>query len=170
MKKNSVYILLILLFLNAGTIWAQQGFDKFNNQSQVETVVVTKKMFQMMANVKTDPSDKENMAYINLIKKLDVLKSYKTKNSTKALDFKNTVADYVKQNSMEELMRTSDQGATIVFYVNKGATRADIKELLMFTEGGAKSETAILNVTGNFSLDELSALTGKMQKLSGGGS
>ncbi len=167
MKKNSAYILLILLFINAGVVWAQQGFDKFNNQSQIETMVVTKKMFQMMANVKADPSDKENMAYINLIKKLDVLKSYKTKNSTKALDFKSTVADYVKTNNMDELMQKSDQGATIIFYVNKGATRTDIKELLMFTEGGGKAETAILNISGNFSLDELSALTGKM-KLSGG--
>jgi hypothetical protein len=37
-----------------------------------------------------------------------------------------------------------------------------VKELLMFIEGSGKDETVLMSLTGNFDLDELSALTEKM--------
>jgi hypothetical protein len=48
--------------------------------------------------------------------------------------------------------------------VKSGATDSQIKELLMFIEGGSKSdETVLMSLTGNFDLNEISILTDKMR-------
>ena len=67
---------------------AQDLIESFKNQPNVETVAVNKKMFQMMSNVKMDMNDKENQAYLNLIKKLDDLKLISTKNTTSSGNMK----------------------------------------------------------------------------------
>jgi hypothetical protein len=48
--------------------------------------------------------------------------------------------------------------------VKSGATDSQIKELLMFIEGGSKSdETVLMSLTGNFDLNEISIPTDKMR-------
>jgi len=48
--------------------------------------------------------------------------------------------------------------------VKSGATDSQIRELLMFIEGGSKSnETVLMSLTGNFDLNEISILTDKMR-------
>jgi hypothetical protein len=65
-------------------------------------------------------------------------------------------------------MRVNDGGKNVKIYVKSGATSSQVRELLMFIEGGTgKNETVLLSLTGNFDLDEISALTEKM-KLPGG--
>lgn len=168
MKTIIYYIALISFFLTGQKLLAQDVFDKFQKQSNIETVVVNKKMFQMMANVKMDSNDKENQAYLALIRKLDLLTTYKTKNAGKATELKTAVVQYTGSKNMDQLMTVNEKGNNIVFYVNKAATRSNINELVMFTDGAGTSETVVLILTGNFSLDEISALTSKMN-LPGGG-
>ena len=48
-------------------------------------------------------------------------------------------------------------------FVKSGATESQLKELLLFIEGSGKDESVIMSLTGNFSLEELSALTDKMK-------
>lgn len=162
MKNTKIRLACFLFLLQTAWVQAQEGFDQFVNQSQIETVVVNKKMFQMMANVKTDPSDPSNIAYVQLIKKLDVLKTFKTKNATKAAQLQTAMMDYVKKNQMEELLQTTDQGKHMIFYVNKAADRKNINEMFMWVDASSKGETSIMYITGAFALDELSALTSKM--------
>lgn len=139
---------------------AQDLIESFKNQPNVETVAVNKKMFQMMSNVKMDMNDKENQAYLNLIKKLDDLKLISTKNTTSSGKMKTYVVSYVKTNSMNELMTLSENGSTTIFYVDPNSTKESIKELLMFVSG---NETIILSLKGSFSLNELSLVTNKMK-------
>ena len=83
---------------------------------------------------------------------------------------KSTVNSYLKANPLDELMRVNDGGKNVKIYVKSGANSNQVKELLMFIEGAnAKNETVLLSLTGNFDLDEISALTEKM-KLPGGDS
>ena len=139
---------------------AQDLLQTFKNQPHVETVAVNKKMFQMMSNVKIDQNDKENQAYLNLIKKLDDLKMVSTKNSAAANKMNTFVVAYVNANTLKELMQLSENGSTTIFYVDANSNKENIKELMMFVN---VKEVAILSLKGNFSLNEVSVLTSKMK-------
>ena len=153
-------ILIIALVLVSNTFFAQSVFDKFDNQDDITTVIVNKKMFTMLSKV--DAKDKQSQQYINLIKKLDNLKVFVTANDKKSDDMKSVADKYVKSSGLEELMRIVEKGKAVKIYVKSGSTETQVKELLMFIEGSGKEESVLMSLTGNFDLDELSALTDKM--------
>ena len=153
-------ILIIALVLASNTLFAQSVFDKFDNQDDITAVIVNKKMFSMLSKV--DAKDKQSQQYINLIKKLDNLKVFVTANDKKSDDMKAVADKYIKTAGLEEMMRINEKGKTVKIYVKSGATDSQVKELLMFIEGSGKEESVLMSLTGNFDLDELSALTDKM--------
>lgn len=159
MKKIIVTFLMVLL---PSLFFAQSVFDKFDGPEEVTTVIVNKKMFQMMGDV--DAKDKESQAFLKLAKKLDNLKVFTTSNSKYAADMKATAEKYLKTAGLEELMRISDKGQNIRILVKTGATPTTIRELLMFIEGsgGKGHESVLMSLTGNFDLNEIALLTDKM--------
>lgn len=143
--------------------FGQSSFDKFDGQDDVTTVIVTKKMFQLIGNMKMDLKDKENQQYLNLVKKLDNLKVFTTTSVRTTNEMKATATQHIKTAGLEELMRISDNGKNIKIMVKSGAKESNIRELLMFIEGnGNNNETVLMSLTGNFDLDEISVLTKKM--------
>ncbi len=161
MKKS---ILLLAFVLISNLIFAQQSvFDKFDGMDDVKSVLVTKKMFQMMANVKMDANDKETQQFITLIKKLNSLKVFTTSNPKIKADLKATSEKYLVTAGLEELMRVKDGSQNIKILVKSTAKESQIKELLMFIEdNGPSNETVLMSLTGDFDLNELSVLTDKM--------
>lgn len=161
MKKS---ILLLTFVLISNLIFAQQSvFDKFDGMDDVKSVLVTKKMFQMMANVKMDANDKETQQFITLIKKLNSLKVFTTSNPKIKADLKATSEKYLVTAGLEELMRVKDGSQNIKILVKSTAKESQIKELLMFIEdNGPSNETVLMSLTGDFDLNELSVLTDKM--------
>lgn len=158
-------ILSIVLVLTANTFFAQTVFDKFDGQEDVTAVIVNKKMFSLLS--KMEVKDKETQQYVNLIKKLDNLKVFVTSSDKRGDEMKAVSDKYIKTSALEELMRINEKGKSVKIYVKSGASDSQIKELLMFVEGGGKEESVLMSLTGNFDLDELSLLTDKM-KLPGG--
>ena len=165
MKK---FIITLLLAVLPSIFFAQTtAFDKFEKDG-VDAVIVNKKMFELMGNVKMDPKDKTAQQYLNLIKKLDNLKVFTTTSPKIVNEMKGTVDGYLKKYPLEELMRMNEGTRTVKIYVKSGATSSIVKELLMFMEGGsAKESTVLMSLTGNFDLSEISFLTDYM-KLPGG--
>lgn len=160
MKKN---ILIIAIILVSNVFFAQTAFDKFDGQDGITTIIVNKKMFQMMASVKVDANDKETQQYLNLIRKLDNLKVYTTTSPKYAADMKLSAEAYMKSAGLEELMRVNDNGKNVRIMVKSGAD-SQVKELLMFIDkGGKQNETVLMSLTGNFDLNEISILTDKMK-------
>lgn len=159
--KNFI-ITLVFAFVTT-TFYAQSAFDKFDGQDDVTSVIVNKKMFDLMSKVKVDTSDKEMKQYINLIKKLDYLKVFTTKSSHVEAEMKAAADKYIKTAGLEELMRINDAGRNVKILVKSGATDSQVKELLMFIDGAKNQETVLLSLTGNFDLNEISVLTDKMQ-------
>ncbi|RZJ34176.1 MAG: DUF4252 domain-containing protein [Flavobacterium sp.] len=156
MKKLIITIALALL---PSLFFAQAAFDKYDGQDDVTSVIVNKKMFQMMGNVK----NKESQQYLDLIKKLDNLKVFTTESSRVTADMKGTAEKYIKSAGLEELMRVNDKNQNIKIMVKSGASDTQVRELLMFIEGSGKgNETVLMSLTGNFDLNEISALTDKM--------
>lgn len=156
--RNRILIIALVLFTN--TFFAQSVFDKFDNQDDITAIIVNKKMFSMLSKV--DPKDKESQQYLNLIKKLDNLKVFVTASDKKSDDMKAVADKYIKTVGLDELMRINEKGKNVKIYVKSGATESEIKELLMFIEGSGKVESVLMSLTGNFNLEELSALTDKM--------
>ncbi len=156
---------LVIAFLWVSTVsFAQAAFDKFDDKEGVTSVVVTKKMFEMMSKVKVDAKDKDTQQYLNLLKKLENLRVFSTANVKVGADMKATVNNYLKSNPLEELMRVNNEGRNVKIYIKSGANENLVKELLMLVEGANMKDanTIVLSLIGNFSLDEISMLTEKM--------
>lgn len=160
MKK--VFLALVFLLV-ANPIFAQGAFDKFDGQDDVTSVIVNKKMFEMMSKVKIDASDKEMQQYHHLIKKLDNLKVFTTKSTRVEAEMKATADRYIKSANLEELMRVNDNGRNIKILVKSGVKDTQIRELLMFINGGKGEDSVLMSLTGNFDLNEISVLTDKMR-------
>lgn len=139
--------------------FGQTAFDKFDGKDDVTSVIVNKKMFEMMGNVK----NKESQQYLNLIKKLDNLKVFTTENSKITGEMRATAERYIKSQGLEELMRVNDKGQNIRIVVKTGAGPTKVRELLMFIEGSGKgNETVLMSLTGDFDLNDISMLTDKL--------
>ncbi|MBF00520.1 DUF4252 domain-containing protein [Flavobacterium coralii] len=157
--KKILFVLTIMMM--PVLLSAQSAFDKFDGKDGVTAVIVNKKMFELMGNVKLDAKDKEAQQYLSLVKKLDNLKVFTTTDTKAVADMRATVSSYLKKYPLEELMRVNDSGRTIKIYVKSGAKSSQVLELLMFIDGG-KDDTVLMSLTGNFDLGELSVLTDKM--------
>ena len=155
---------LTLLFAMASTVtFAQSAFDKFDGQDDVTSIIVNKKMFDLMSKVKVDASDKETQQYLSLIKKLDNLKVFTTKNAKVEGEMRLVADKYIKTAGLEELMRVNENGRNVKILVKSGTTDSQIRELLMFIEGAKNTDSVLMSLTGNFDLNEISILTDKMR-------
>ena len=163
-EKNNImimskkFILTAIIALMPTLFFGQAAFDKYDGQDDVTSVIVNKKMFQMMGNVK----NKETQQYLNLIKKLDNLKVFTTTSTRVTADMKGTAEKYIKSAGLEELMRVNDKTQNIKIMVKSGAGETQVRELLMFIEGTGKNETVLMSLTGDFDLNEISMLTDRM--------
>ena len=129
MRKLVIIALFILLpFFSQ----AQSLFDKYDGQDGVTSIIVNKKMFDLMSKVKMEASDKEAQKYLSLIKKLDNLKVFMTSSAKTTTDIKSNVEKYMQTNNLEELMRVNDAGKNVKIYVKSGSSESQVKELLMF--------------------------------------
>lgn len=157
------FLLTLVFGLVSSTFFAQTTFDKFDGQEGVTSIIVNKKMFDLMSKVKVDASDKETQQYLNLIKKLDNLKVFTTKSSRVEGEMKLVADKYIKTAGLEELMRVNENGRNVKILVKSGSTDSQIRELLMFIEGAKNDDTVLMSLTGNFDLNEISILTDKMR-------
>ncbi|WP_310555827.1 DUF4252 domain-containing protein [Flavobacterium sp.] len=161
MKK---LILIIAIALTPVLSQAQSLFDKYDGQDNVTSIIVNKKMFDLMSKVKMEASDKEAQKYLSLIKKLDNLKVFMTSSVKTSADMRANVEKYQKTSNLDELMRVNDGGKNVKIYVKSGTSDSQVKELLMFIEGvNVKgNETVLMSLTGDFDINEISTLTNKM--------
>lgn len=164
MRTSKKIMLCILMVLVSNVFFAQSVFDRFDGQDGITSIIVNKKMFQMMGSVKVDSKDKETQQYLNLMRKLDNLKVFTTSSAKFAGDMKTTADKYMKSAGLEELMRVNDNGKNVRIMVKSGSNSSQVKELLMFIEdGGKQNETVLMSLTGDFDLNEISILTDKMK-------
>lgn len=160
MKKSLV--LLVFLF-GTSPFFAQAAFDVFEGRDEITAISVNKKMFDMMSKVKVDASDKETQIYLNLIRNLEYLKVFTTKNDRLENEMETASQKYAKSNGLVELLQINENRKNIKIMVNAGATNSEIKELVLFVVGDKNEESALMSMKGNFDLNALSVLTNKMR-------
>ena len=123
---------------------AQQNFDQLDRIDQIQAVVVTPKMFDMMAKVKMDDTDKEAAHYLALIASLDQLKLYTTTDKQAAIIMKSVVDQYVVASKLSVLTAASDQEKKVSLYTKPGNTTDLVAEILLHLEGTGSQESMLL--------------------------
>ena len=168
--KKLILILTIALLPFLGN--AQTSIlNQFENDNDVTSIVVTKKVFDMMGRIKVDDAEANQM--VELVKGLKEMKLYTTFNTNKANEMKSAIDTYLKQSKLSELLRVNDKDAKVNIYVKEGRNDNHVTELLMFVNelkghGGDRDPKAvILSITGDIELDKISDLINQMN-VSGG--
>lgn len=163
MKIKKVLLTLFVAFASS-SFYGQTVFDQFDGQEEIVSVIVNKKMFELMSKVKVDPSDKETQQYLKLIQKLENLKVFSTTNSKAAREMKAVADTYIKSAALEELRKVNENGKQVTIDV-KSAGNNQLKEFLMFIvdDTNGLNRSVLMSLTGIFSLNDISILTDKMQ-------
>jgi len=160
MKK---YILIILvLFVNV-LAKAQSSFDSLETNTNVNAVVVNKKMFELMAKIKVDGNDTEAQNYLTLIKNLDYLRVLSTTDANTSSLLISTANNYLAKNPLQQQATSTNNGKNVKMYVKFIGKGDIVSELLMFIEDQKnKNNITIMTLSGNFSINSISILTDKM--------
>ena len=160
MRKELVAFLFLLV---THSFFAQTVFDQFEGIAGVDVVTINKKMFDLMSKVKLDTSDKETQQYMNLIKKIDHLKVYRTQNERISIQMRLTTEKYAKTAGLEDLISASEGGKKVKILGRQSVDETKLKELMLFVEGNKRDDTVLMTITGDFDLNEVPALTDKMK-------
>lgn len=155
-------LLLVCLSFTIGCV-AQQNFDQLDRMDQIQAVVVTPKMFDMMAKVKMDDTDKEAAHYLALIASLDQLKLYTTTDKQAAIIMKSVVDQYVVASKLNVFTATSDQDKKVSLYTKPVTTTDLVAEILLHLEGTGSQESMLFSLTGNINLDEVAFLSERLK-------
>ncbi|WP_300438894.1 DUF4252 domain-containing protein [Christiangramia sp.] len=158
--------LIITFLLSLAPMLSQsQNFEKYEDMKDVDAMVMTSKMFKMLAKVDLSENDPEAREYMKLIENLDRIQIYKSSNTNVMSQMATDVKSYLQKGSLEELMRVNEDGKNIKFYSLPGKNDNYVRELFMFLEGseGDKPMTVILSITGDIDLSQLSKLTSDLK-------
>ena len=158
-------ILTTLLVLMPVLTFGQSALDKFDGQDDVTSIVINKKMFELMSMMAVDSLDRSAHDYQELIKKIENLKVYSTTSKRATTEMKSAYKKYLKSAGLQELMRVSENGSSSVKIAVKPILGGNkIKELGMFLEGTSElNPTVLMSLTGDFDLNEVTTLTDKMK-------
>ena len=167
---------MMLLFVSM--TYAQSLFDKFEDDPNVSSVVVSKSMFNLLSKfevvVEDDPEARD---FVAMAKTIESLKVFTTFDKNVSDDMKFEVEKYLKKSNLTELMRIKDESANVQFYILPGRTDSQVKELLMFVNGfdtkamdlnlningkQRNLESVLLSLVGDIDLDKISSLIAKM--------
>jgi len=159
MKRTFIALALIL----APIVGYSQGiFDKYEDENDVTSVVVTKNMFKLLAEIDIESNDPEVKEYREMVNNLDNIKIFITENANLKNDMRSTVDKYISSSKgLNELMRVKEEGKLIKFYSREGKNSNIVSELLMFLDGkvDGKEQSIIMSITGNIDLKQISKLT-----------
>ncbi|WP_062057891.1 DUF4252 domain-containing protein [Aquimarina longa] len=159
MKKITIIIVLAMLPYISN---AQNTFDKYENMKDVSSVVVTSKMFKLLSKIDLESKDSEVKEYMDLVENIRNIKVFATENKGIGQQIKTDVETYLKNSSMEELMRVNSEGKNVKFYSKPGKDEDHVSELFMFLDGindkGEGPSTVVLTITGNIDLKQVSKI------------
>lgn len=161
MKNIALVIIIGLLPI----ITQAQSFAKYENMKDVDAMVMTSKMFKMLAKVDLSDDDPEAEEYLKLIENLDEIKMFTSTTASVRSEMQKDVESYLSSNSLEQLMRVKEEGKNIRFYSKSGKSDNYVSELFMFMEGEKEGEpiSVILSITGQIDLSQLSRLTSELK-------
>ena len=173
--KIQTQTLIFSLVLFPTFLLSQNLFYKYEDYSDISSIMVNQKMFDMLSDIETNDPDAE--AFMIQAGKLKNLSVYTTSSREMSSVMEGDVAEYIEIFKLEELMRIKVDGSNIKFYVLEGKDDNHVKELLMFSSGTSnltsqqsysingkklEFESVLLLLKGDIDLREVSNLTAKL--------
>ncbi|MFA5815663.1 MAG: DUF4252 domain-containing protein [Bacteroidales bacterium] len=154
------YFILIMLFCVTASLSAQnkaieQLFQKYSNKEGFTSVVITKNMFQLFANVDNPTNDD----FLRTVKNLDFIKilSIKGENDSKA--FYQEIQSAIPEKDYKELMTIKETDNQVKFLtLEKDGV---IKELIMIS--GGKEESTMIWIAGIIDMKTVAKIAQGMQ-------
>lgn len=157
MKK---YLIFIMLFsVNAG-LFAQnktieQLFQKYSDRDGFTSVVITKNMFQLFANVDNPNNDD----FLRTVKNLDFIKILSIKGENDGKAFYQEIQAAIPEKDYKELMTIKESGNLVKFLtLEKDGV---IKELIMIS--GGKEESTMIWISGIIDMKTVAKIAQGMQ-------
>lgn len=153
MKTKNI---LLILFLCCTSICFAQNklFDKYSEMDNVTSVYISKAMFQMIPDMKTN-----DLNLTNLKGKIEGLQILTTQNNSIKETMRNDFESLIGKNH-EELMRVKDGKTRATFYVKQKGDL--ISELIMLAD--ADNSFNVIQLLGNFTLQDIQEITKEMNK------
>jgi len=155
-------VILMMALTITGTSFAQDVFNKYEDNKKVTSFVATAKMFELIRGIEYDTKDPEAQAYKDLIDNIDNIRVFVSEDASMMADMNTTVASYLAANKkLSELMRVSSDGKKVRFYSKDGQSEGFVAELLMHVSGDidGKQRAVIMSLTGDLNLKQISKLT-----------
>ncbi|MCX6224581.1 MAG: DUF4252 domain-containing protein [Bacteroidia bacterium] len=157
MKKY--FILFMVFFVTAG-LSAQnkaieQLFQKYSDKDGFTSVVITKNMFQLFANVDNPTNDD----FLKTVKSLDFIKILSIKGEKEGAAFYQEIQSAIPEKDYKELMTIKETGNQVKFLtLEKDGV---IKELIMIS--GGKEESTMIWIAGIIDMKTVSKIAQGMQ-------
>ena len=153
MKTKNI---LLILFLCCTSICFAQNklFDKYSEMDNVTSVYISKAMFQMIPDMKTN-----GLNLTTLKGKIEGLQILTTQNNSIKETMRNDFESLIGKNH-EELMRVKDGKTRATFYVKQKGDL--ISELIMLAN--ADNSFNVIQLLGNFTLQDIQEITKEMNK------
>lgn len=157
MKK---YFILVMLFCASAGLSAQnkaieQLFQKYSDREGFTSVVITKNMFQLFANV-DNPSEDD---FLKTVKNLDFIKILSVKGENDGKAFYEEIQSAIPEKDYKELMTIKESGSHVKFLtLEKDGV---IRELIMIS--GGKEESAMIWMAGVIDMKTVSKIAKGMQ-------
>ena len=147
------YILSLLLLFYSLSSYAQQDkfFDKFAEMEGVTGAYISKAMFDMMPNIKTN-----NLKLGDKVRKLESLRVFTSDKPKVITQMKKEANSFFSKNGYEELMRVNSEEERVNIYMKEN--KKNKKEFVLLKD--SKEGFAILVITGFLTLEEIQEING----------
>ncbi len=139
------YIILFVMFCASVSLFAQnkaieQLFQKYSDKEGYTSVVITKNMFQLFANVE-NPTDDD---FLRTVKNLEFIKILSIKGENDGKAFYQDIQAAIPEKDYKELMTIKESDSQVKFLtLEKDGV---IKELIMIS--GGKEESTLIWMAG----------------------
>lgn len=149
------YTLILLSLFCVGVTFAQNKlFDKFAEMEQVQSVYISKAMFQMMPNIQT-----AGLNLVNLKGKIESLQILNTENADQAALMQKEFSTLINKRH-EELMRVRSGKTNATFYILQKGNLVNEMVMLAHTENGF----SVIQLLGNFTLQDIQDIAEAVNK------
>ena len=144
-----LFITLVATLLVALTLPAQENvFEKYADTEGVTTVYISKKMFNMMKDVK---SEDQNLG--TLSGKINDMQILTCEDKDTVAKLRKDIAYISPDNGYEELMRVREEGERITIYAKEGKKENEYILLVDDSE-----ELVLIQINGQLTLEELQSV------------
>lgn len=138
-------LIALLLSLSLSAMAQDKLFESFAEKDNVTSVVISKKMFQMMPAL-----GDIGLNIVNMAGKVESLNILTTEDAAQAQAMKKAFAG-LTNDKHEELMRVKEKDTNATFYILQQGER--ISELIMLAQ--TESEFTVIRLKGDFTLRDI---------------